>query len=138
MQTPDPKMIGRHASVHCKPCSNWWCCGNRRFIEGPTWQEVHAALSEAEALLELDWIESTVDGQQPALKPGGHLGWGFDSSTFRCGRSQVVKAAFDCESAIVGSIPTGHPVRPSSLKDRQRFPKAFHAVESCLGYHGQG
>lgn len=52
-QNPDPRAIGRHASVHCTFCSSPWCCGNRRLWGGPTSKEILAALSEAESLTAL-------------------------------------------------------------------------------------
>jgi hypothetical protein len=52
---PNPKqrLVGRLAAVHRKACSQAWCCGNRRTMEGDTWQEIHAAISATEQQEEL-------------------------------------------------------------------------------------
>ena len=52
-KNPDARAIGLHAGVHCKPCSDPWCCGNRRTMDGDTWQELNAAVSEEEQRREL-------------------------------------------------------------------------------------
>ena len=52
IENPTPAHVGRFASTHCKPCS-CWMCGNGRRLEGPTWQELLAEVSEKEQRSEL-------------------------------------------------------------------------------------
>jgi len=44
-----PERVGREASVHLKPCSNPWCCGNPRRGRG-----LHQRLTLAELRVALD------------------------------------------------------------------------------------
>jgi hypothetical protein len=68
MTVPDARSVGRMASVHCKPCSKPWCCGNRRTMEGATWQELQAALSAAEQQEE---ARASTDGSAQRLLSAG-------------------------------------------------------------------
>jgi hypothetical protein len=49
-----PERVGLNASVHLKPCSNPWCCGNPRrgrgLHERLTIAELKAAIDDAEML----------------------------------------------------------------------------------------